>query len=638
MLDATATTTRSMPPIAPPDAPRGPAGDAADDAAAALAAGLVDALAVAWTMCRVYQDPRPHDAYRRAVATLGAVPSFPFTLEVHGTGFRWDDRPLPARREAASAFARAAFARGISGILFASPPGPDDLLHLLELVTSPEAPGGHDPGPAAALAQAGVSSLTLLEHGRLTSMPETLARGAEEIEDEPDAGGPVPAASGDAPDAERRYLGEYRLLFERLQAGDFRGLQELVHGFTDSFFDLPREQQSLLFEQFLARREEEPFRLLLDQFSDEDLHALAQLLAPEAHPRLVDYARIAAAQEGQSGRALEMLTAEQLVSDRITQMLRPENADLRRRVGESLRAQVPGPQENLRAGIRVAEALVGMAAEDGFARLAAVFAGKVHDALAAGDPARAGAWARLLLAHSHTPERKAVVRGRVEEVLQVGTLDRLVDGLAAAPEGPPEPIVALVALFAADPVVEILGRERNQARRRALVALLIGVARLRPGALVNRLSDRRGYLVLHLIEALARCGREEAAPGLRSACKHPDPAVRAEALSALAGTDPAAGAQAALAALADAEAAVRLRALSVLRAPASGLPIDGALSRFLAGRPSPQEQTAAVAVLARRDTAEARRMLQHLARLRPGSGVARPARAAARQALAGGRR
>ena len=637
MPDATATAARLMPPPEPRDARPGPGGDARADADA-LATGLVDALAVAWTMCRVYQDPRSHDAYRRAVATLGAVPSFPFTLEVHGTGFRHDDRPVPARREAAAAFARAAFARGISGLRFASPPGPDDLLHLFELVTSPEVPGGHDPGPAAALAQAGVSSLTLLEHGRLTGVPEALTRGDEEIEDEPDAESPVPEAPADSAGTADRYLGEYRLLFEHLQAGDFQGLQELVHGFTDSFFDLPREQQSLLFEQFLNRREEAPFRLLLDQFSDDDLHSLAEMLAPEAHPLLVDYARIAAAQEGQSGRALEMLTAEQLVSDRITQMLRPENADLRHRVGESLRAQVPGPEENLRAGVRVAEALVGMAAEDGFPHLATVLAGKVRDALAAGDPARAAAWARVLLVSAPTPERKRVVRGRVEEVLQAGGIDRLVDGLAAGSDGAPEPIVALVALFAAGPVIEILGRERNQARRRALVALLAEVARLRPGALVSRLSDRRGYLVLHLIGALARCGREEAVPGLRSACGHPDPAVRADALSALAVIDPAAGTEAALAALADAEAAVRLRALSVLRTHAGGLPVGDALSRFLAGRPSAPEQTAAVTVLARRDTAEARRLLHHLARFRPGSGVARTTRAAARQALGGGPR
>ena len=441
------------------------------------------------------------------------------------------------------------------------------------------------------------------------------------------------------PDAEGRYLGEYRLLFERLQAGDFQGLQELVHGFTDSFFDLPREQQSLLFEQFLARQEEEPFRLLLDQFSDDDLHSLAQMLAPEAHPLLVDYARIAAAQEGQSGRALEMLTAEQLVADRITQMLRPENADLRRRVGESLRAQVPGPEENLRAGIRAAEALVG----DGRrGRLRPPRRGPRRQGARCPDGRRPGAGRRLgsgapgPLPHPRTQGSGAAPAGRGA----AGGGPRSPRGRPRRrrPKAPPEPLVTLVALFAADRVIEILGRERNQARRRAVVALLAEVARLRPGALVDHLSDRRGYLVLRLVGALARCGRQEAAPGLRSACAHPDPAVRAEALAALAGIDPAGGADAALAALDDPEAAVRLRALSVLKRRTAGAAVDGALSRYLAGRPSPQEQLAAVALLARRDTAEARSLLRHLGRLRPGSGVTRAARAAARQALTGGRR
>jgi hypothetical protein len=160
-----------------------------------------------------------------------------------------------------------------------------------------------------------------------------------------------------APDAAGRYLGEYQLLYDRLQADDFQGLRELVHSFTDSFFVLPREQQTRLFEQFLSRQEEAPFCLLLDRFSDEDLAQLAQLPAAEAHALLVDDARIAAAQEAPSGGALGLLSAEELVSDHIASILHPDSADLRRRVGDSLLSQASGPEENLQASVRGAETL-----------------------------------------------------------------------------------------------------------------------------------------------------------------------------------------------------------------------------------------------------------------------------------------
>ena len=318
MPDAIVTTTRRVPVLEPPDPRRDCRTEASPfDAADGSSAALVDALVVAWTMFRVYHDPRQQDAFRRAVATLGSPPSFPWTMEVHGGGFRHAGRPVPTRRQATPALARAIFARGIAALGFSAPPTPEDLLRLFETLAFQEAPGTEPQAPAAALQAAGAAHLIIIEHRRLTDIPE----GLEEAEAlvPPDGSEGAGARPGDP---SRLYLDEYRLLYERLQAGDFQGLQELVHGFTDSFFALPQEQQTRLFEQFLTRQEEEPFRLLLDQFSQDDLAALAHLLSPGTHPLLMEYARIAAEQEGRPEAAEGVLPVDQFVSDRISALLR----------------------------------------------------------------------------------------------------------------------------------------------------------------------------------------------------------------------------------------------------------------------------------------------------------------------------
>jgi hypothetical protein len=594
---------------------------------------VVDALAVAWTTCRVYADPRPQEAFRRALSVLGGLPSFPWVLEVHSGGFRYRGEPVPTRREAVQALARLAFARGVAVLTISTAPTADDLIRLFDVISA-ESGGEGDPGPAVSLARAGVASLAIGEHGLLIDAPAGLAPGDEEVLIEAEAPSPP---SGDGADATGRYLGEYQLLYDRLQAGDFQGLKELVHNFTDSFFVLPREQQTRLFEQFLSRQEEAPFRLLLDQFSDEDLSQLAQLLAPEAHPLLVDYARIAAAQEAPGGGALDLLSAEELVSDRIASILHPDNADLRRRVGDSLLSQVPGPEENLRASVRGAETLLGISDEAAFARLTRVLAGKIAAALIDEDLPRAASWTEALLARSPTVARKAVVRQEVEATLRADVLDHMVTVLARGPAvSAPAPLVALVALFAPDPIVERLAREQNKARRRALLGLLTEVARVRPEPLLRRLEDSREYLVRHLVEVLGRSRKPEVASALRTACTHPSPRVRAEATRALHSVHPAAGLEVALAAAADPSPLVRLQALGVFRSDPDDPRVDAALAACLARRPSAEEQIAAVVALAPRSTPAARALLRKMARrgLRPR--ISREARRAARRALVGG--
>jgi hypothetical protein len=588
-------------------------------------------LAVAWTVFRVYHDPRTQDAFRRAVATLGSLPAFPWTVDVQSDGFRWAGRPVPTRRQAAPALARALFARGIAALGFSAAPTPDDLIHLFEVVSFQEAPGGSS-SPADILAQAGAARLIVIEHGRLAEIPQGLEEAEALV-----APGDDPSAGRHQGDPSRRYLEDYRRLYERLQAGDFQGLQELVHEFTDAFFALPQEQQTLLFGQFLERHEEEPFRLLLDQFSQGDLAELARLLSPGTHPLLVEYARIAAEQEGRTEVAGDLLTADQLVSDRISRMLRAGRTELRRQVGEVLRAQIPSVEASLHHATWGAAAILALTDEAGFLRLAHALASKAADALEGGELPRAAAWARTLLAAARSRERKEAVRREMEAALRPGTVDRLVDAVTAAPGDPDPEIVTLVALFAADQVIERLAAEEDMGRRRALAGLLAAVARRRPGPLIRRLADPRWYLVRNLVEILSHSARPEAAAGLRAACGHADHRVRREALRALFLIDRREAAAAAIATLRDPEPALRLQALGLLAQAGGGSEVDTALTAFLESRPPLEERLAVIEVLGRRrNNPHARAALRRAARRRLfASASAREARRRARRLLEG---
>ncbi|MBN2113624.1 MAG: HEAT repeat domain-containing protein [Acidimicrobiia bacterium] len=634
MPDTTGTTTRRPAIPVPPELGEAEGGPPAPaEAAESLATAAVDALAVAWTMFRVYQDPRTQDAFRRAVTTLGALPSYPWTLEVHSGGFRHGGLPVATRRQGAAALARAIFARGLAVLGFSAPPTGDDLLRLFEAVSFQGSPPADSPEVAEELHAAGATRLIVVEHSRLTDTPEGLTDTEELVppSSDPDPGEPRHQ------DPSHRYLDEYRLLYEKLEAGDFQGLQELVHGFTDSFFTLPREQQTRLFEQFLTRHEEEPFRLLLDQFSQDDLAELAHLLSPGTHPLLREYARIAAEQEGQTAVGGEMLPAEQLVSDRISQMLRSGRAGLRRQVGEALRAQIPGPRENFAAGVRAASALMDLADDAGFARLAHTVAFKAAGACEEGNLARAGAWGGTLLAAASTRPRKEAVRREMEAALRPDVLDGLLGALAEGEE-PPATVVALVALFALDQALERLTVEADPVRRDAFLAFLTTAARLRPGPLVRRLGDPRGPLVLRLIEILAGTGRFEAVAGLGRACAHSDSRVRREALRVLETLRPDEAASIAVRALRDPEPALRLQALGILRRTSSR-EADAGLAAFLDSRPPLAQRLAAIEVLARSRSDTAHATLRRLARRRPwASAAVRETCRAARCALNGGER
>ena len=625
MPEAALTTTWSRPPIPQP----GQEADAASQVDA-VAAAMVDALAVAWTMFRVYHDPRPQDAFRRSVAALGTAPAYPWIVEVHGGGFRHAGRPVPTRRQAVPALARAAFARGIAALGFSGPPTPDDLVRLFEVLAFQEGgEGAGDDGPAEVLAAAGAARLIVIEHGRLVDAPDGLQEAEALVAADESA-----AAESARSDVSRRYLDEYRLLYERLQASDFQGLQELVHEFTDSFFALPLEQQTGLFEKFLARKEEEPFRLLLDQFSLGDLAELEKVLSPGTHPLLVEYARIAAEQEGGSQAPGDLLGAEQLVADRIARMLHSGRTELRRQVGEALRAQLPTPGTNDRAGVGAAAAVLALADEAAFSRITRSLAAKAAAAIGAGDLELAAWWSGALLAAARTRSLKETVRREMEAALHHEILDTLVLTLSGRDQ-PPGAIINLVALFALDPVIERLATAEDMGSRRALVGLLTAVARLRPGPLVRRLNDPRWYLVRNLVSILAQSGRPEAAAGLRTACSHRDHRVRREALRALPLLDSSEAVAAAAEALRDPETSLRMQALGLLKTTPGPEP-DAALAAFLASGPPLEERLAAIGALGERGTAAARATLGRLARRRLwASAATRQARGAARRALEG---
>jgi hypothetical protein len=316
---------------------------------------LVDALAIAWTAARLYDDPRENEAFQRAVAVLAAAPRRPWAVQVGPGGFRVGDTPIPSRREAAGGLARLLFSHTIGVIEIVGRPTADDVLHLCQVVMAPPEEISESGGPDDELRRRGVTTIEVAEfampvkrcvvegEGAMEAEPADVAEdaeaepldGAATVARDPDATegfvpnepeplhaneaepGPVEPdnpwfAPGDDADPRpfisrllgdagadsaaigRQFLDEYLAVFELLEDDDPWGREEIVHGFVEAFFHLDHDGQGAVLTAFLREREQEPCSLFLDQFGEWELGVLASHLPKDAHPLLLEYTRIAA--------------------------------------------------------------------------------------------------------------------------------------------------------------------------------------------------------------------------------------------------------------------------------------------------------------------------------------------------------
>jgi hypothetical protein len=128
--------------------------------------------------------------------------------------------------------------------------------------------------------------------------------------------------------------------------------------------------------------------------------------------------------------------------------------------------------------------------------------------------------------------------------------------------------LARVVPFMGPAIIERLGDEPDQRRRRTMIEMLTAVARHDPEQLVRHLDDPRWHLVRNLVVALGRSHRPELAEMIEPVTRHSDPRVRREALRAiytLGGAQP----ELLVAGMSDGDESVRAVAATLIRSAPS---------------------------------------------------------------------
>ena len=503
-------------------------------------------------------------------ARWARCPRSPWLLEVSPDGFARHGAGIPARRIAAATLARGAYALGLAAIGFSAPPTAADLLALFRVI----AYGLPFEGQriAEALSQGGATNVIAAEHGTLVGGPQEQDRDSGNRPTVLPAGVPSSSLGHGAPAIEgaefliEHRLQEYLQRFAESDPADLWGRAELARSCVDSFSALPREQQEGFVAELLRRHQEAPARALLDQFTDSELGDLA---APEESPLLLEYLRIASEQESRPRPLLSRMGGRAAAPETRLRQIRPGLVP--RSSGAAARGRLtalkPSRAQHHRAGIESLRSLLALADEGDGARLLRVWASRVTGALSAGDLPGALSWLEAALGTPLKPDQAAAARAELAGVLAGGLLDFLVTAAAGGAEDRSE-LMGMLAPYAADAMIERLAVEPDRTRRRALVDLLGMMARDDPAPALRRLNDRRWYLVRNLAIVLSRSRRREAVEPLRLLSRHADHRVRREALRALRALSPVEGEGAAVAALDDPDATVRIR-----RSPCSPRPV-----------------------------------------------------------------
>ena len=501
------------------------------DVAASTPADLVDALGAAWATHLLYDDPSTTEAFGRAVERLADAPYLPWSIEVSPEGF-----VLPAgeQRDASRRLARQAFAHGGGAIELLAPPSAADLAAAFTVLQA-EPPGGDD----AAVATLGVTSIALVPRQLVASdgTGGTAAVGWSLGYDR-DAAPFVHRlleSAGDAPvEVAEGFVAEYERVFALVESGDHWGLEEVVHTFVDAISFLPRSHQAAVLDRMLEMHEDPAALVFLDQLGSEEIGHLARHLAPETHPLLADYARIAADQGERRHVELLALIADASTTTASDTIVTDVGTAAGRSAVEApnarLAARRPSTSDDRESAYRALQSLLAWAEDaPSFERSAAIWAGRVAAALRAGDVGTADRWFGCPRSLSLSTELLSAMRRALAAEVDVEVLDRLVPLLGVA--GGPDVITA-APLFVVDGIAASLADtpEIHPTETTALAAIV----ELRPDLVVARLSDDSPSVLLPFLHALQGRVRGDDADRVVQLMAHSDHRVRREALSVIA--------------------------------------------------------------------------------------------------------
>ena len=517
----------------------------------------INALAVAFATFRLFADTARQENFDQVLDDLGRAATLG-ALTVTADGFGWKGSAVPSEHPAASRFAARLFLHDIAGIRVVSRPSVAEVAALFDIVS--RRPEDIPEGASLAVADRGVSSIQLFGRSMLhESDPQDPApEAATTIPGKPADRGVDDPGSGPASLAEA-LLGEANndrarlseLVLERYleamasaDSDDVWAVEEVVHTFVDAFFYFPRENQAPIIENLLVGRDRPALRMFLDQFARHELYELAPLLNGEMHPLLLEYAKVAAENDGRLDE-LHLLLTEVASSQ-------PIGALIEHQVDQLLNASDGGPTQASGAVQNLNAQIASRAT--GPATASEVLAGLLETAISPGHLTRRfRIWARKL-AQAVEAEDLEAAEAWVSAVFDNPRLARNIDDIATTLGDAVTPEIAAhlttvllrtemhehkdgglarLVPFMGAAIIERLGDEPDQRRRRTMVEMLTVVARHDPEQLVRHLDDPRWHLVRNLVVALGRSHRPELAAMIEPVTRHSDPRVRREALRAI---------------------------------------------------------------------------------------------------------
>jgi hypothetical protein len=619
-----------------------------------VAAGIVEALAGAWTVFNLYPEPESQPSFHRLGesvrenATSGDV-----WLDVGPGFFLRGDQEVEVTRDAASRLAQRCYIHNIASIGVTGPPSDRDIAALMSVLSLDEATIAQRGGISALLMREGVGGIAVVTRvplatetegpifGRPDEVAEVIAitdptRFAEDLIEE---------AGGDPDKLAELFHGRYRVTYGLADESDVVARERVVFAFVEAFFAMDEHYRVAALRPFLESHDDPLDRLFLDQFAGHELARIAPKLDSQGFALLMDYARIGT--DDADRRPEELLgwlgtgegTADalQVVTARVQERLEGHAEGVELQTAHAiLRTQLPDPRRHFYHTLDTFRGLLSVEdRNDRFRRLMRLMTGKIVANVRHGKFRHAELWVRSVMdSPTYPPERVREVEEALELACTAEVIDALVTEVAGTGAETAGRLATKLTRMKMDVALELLAEETDRSRRKALIGILGEAAELDPGPVLEALDDERWYVVRNLAIVLRASGNKEAVPSLARLTEHKDHRVRVEALRALAAADPSAVSQVGRA-LGDEHEVVRRAAVGLLAAR-QGAEAEALMLGALGGKLTTGEKEDIIRHLGDRGTPEAAGELERIAGRRfVLSGRGRVLRAAAREALAG---
>lgn len=621
-----------------------------------IAAELVDALGVAWTIHGLYPDPENQPAFARATADVAEVAAGdPFSVSVGPGAFVLDGEEFRSERQASERLAVRLFVHRVELLRVGEPPSERDIVRLFDLLAKEPEVVAESGGVAYALARDGVAAFSVVERSVLEDVvgDDELERDEQVVTVMADAIDPAAfaaelmALTGQAVETAGKVIhGRYHHVLDRVAADDIAGHEEVVQAFVEAFFHLPEVAQVSVLEQFLANHHNADDQAFIDQFAGRELASISTRLDTQAMALLMDYANVVTDPEAdvRSGELLTLLreipsavdSARQVIASHMTQrwgtMVEGSESD-----DTSVQFAMPDRERYFFTVLNVFRALLEVEdRDDRFGRLMRIWSGKVLASLRKGQLKRAELWLRSVRDHpTFAPERTKAVEAALDSLVGEAMVEHLARYYDILDD--PAPIRRILLLSGrriVDPLITRLADSQEGPDRKTLTELVTLVAAADPESIISRLDDDRWYLVRNLAVALRRCGRLEAAEGLRAILGHDDYRVRVEAVRGISVLEGEASLDAIGVALTDDEDAVRTAAIAALGVHGGPNAEQCLIDVLDSSQLNLEQRRRTIELIGRNPTPEAKDLLTRLANRRfVVTATARLVKDAARRAL-----